>query len=243
MLNHWKAATSTYCLKVKFPMEQGVGEIKEDQVLARECYQAVLASKENHTWIIEDKTPEIVEKLETIELVEGDPAKTTQVGTSLNPKTKEEIIGFLKDNLDVFAWSHKDMPGIPANIIQHRLNVNLGKKPVQHRRRVFAPERNKAVMDEMNKLLAANFIREVFYPKWLTNVVMVKKANGKWRMCVDFTDLNNAFPKDSFPLPRIDQLVDSTAEHKLLTFMDAFSRYNQIQMAEEDQEKTTFITS
>lgn len=98
-------------------------------------------------------------------------------------------------------------------------------------------------MDEVNKLLAANFIREVHYPEWLANVVMVKKANRKWRMCVDFTDLNQACPKDSFPLPRIDQLVDSTAGHKLLTFMDAFSRYNQVQMAEEDQEKTAFITS
>ena len=86
----------------------------------------------------------------------------------------------------------------------------------------------------MNKLLAANFIREVYYLKWLANVVMVKKENGKWRMCVDFMDLNNAYPKDSFLLPRIYQLVDSTARHKLLTFMDAFSRYNQIQMAEED---------
>ena len=76
-------------------------------------------------------------------------------------------------------------------------------------------------MDEMNKLLAAKFIRVVYYPEWLANVVMVKKANGKWRMCVDFTDLNQAYPKDSFLLPRIDQLVDSTVGHKLLTFMDA----------------------
>ena len=98
-------------------------------------------------------------------------------------------------------------------------------------------------MDEVNKLLAANFIREVHYPEWLANVIMVKKANGKWRMCVNFTDLNNACPKDSFPLPRINQLVDSTARHKLLTFMDASFGYNQIQMAEEDQEKTDFITS
>ena len=98
-------------------------------------------------------------------------------------------------------------------------------------------------MDEVNKLLVANFIREVHYPEWLANVVMVKKANGKWRMCVDFTDLNQACPKDNFPLPRIDQLVDSTVGHKLLTFMDTFSGYNQIQMAEKDQEKTAFITS
>ena len=98
-------------------------------------------------------------------------------------------------------------------------------------------------MDEVNKLLAANFIREVYYPEWLANIVMVKKANGKWRMCVDFMDLNNACAKDNFPLPRIDQLVDSTAGHKLLTFMDTFFGYNQIQIAEEDQEKTAFITS
>ena len=98
-------------------------------------------------------------------------------------------------------------------------------------------------MDEVNKLLLANFFREVYYPEWLANIVMVKKANGKWRICVDFTDLNNACAKDSFPLPRINQLVDSMAGHKLLTFMDTFSEYNQIQMAEDDQEKTTFITS
>ena len=74
-------------------------------------------------------------------------------------------------------------------------------------------------------------------------MVMVKKANGKWRMCVDFTNLNKAFPKDSYPLPHIDQLVDSTASHQLLSFMDAFSRYNQIKMHDSDQEKMSFITS
>ena len=83
----------------------------------------------------------------------------------------------------------------------------------------------------------------MYYPNWLANVILVKKANGKWRMCVDFTNLNKACSKDSFPLPMIDQLMDSTAGHKLLTFMDTFSGYNQIKMAEEDQEKTAFITS
>ena len=94
----------------------------------------------------------------------------------------------------------------------------------------------------MKKLLAAKFIREVHYPVWSANVVMVKKANGKWRICIDYTDLNKACPKDSFPLPKIDQLVDATSGHKLLSFMDAFSGYNQIRMAPEDEERTTFIT-
>ena len=87
-------------------------------------------------------------------------------------------------------------------------------------------------MEEVDKLLSANFIQEVYYPEWLANVDMVNKSNGKWRMYVDFTDLNKACPKDSFPLPRIDQLVDSITGHELLNFMDAFSGYNQIMMDE-----------
>ena len=99
-------------------------------------------------------------------------------------------------------------------------------------------ECDKAIVDEVRKLQEADFIREVYYPDWLTNVVMVKKANGKWKICVDFTDLNKASPKDSYPLLRIDTLVDSTARHWLLSFMDAFSGYNQIKLDEPDQEKT-----
>ena len=118
------------------------------------------------------------------------------------------------------------MPGLSPKIIQHKLNMNPERKPVQQRRKAFAPERDQAVIEEVTKLLTIGFIHEVYYPDWLTNVVLVKKENGKWRMCVDFTDLNKACPKDSFPLPRIDQLVDSTAGHKLLTFMVAFSGYN-----------------
>jgi len=135
------------------------------------------------------------------------------------------MISFLRANQDVFAWKHEDVPEIDRKIIQLRLNVNPECKPVQKKQRIFAPECNKAVTEEVEKLLEVDFIREVFYPNWLANVVMVKKSNGKWRMCVDFTDLNKACLKDSFPLPRIDQLVDSTAGHKLLSFMDAFSRF------------------
>ena len=92
-------------------------------------------------------------------------------------------------------------------------------------------------------MTVVKFIWEVYYPGWLTNVVMVKKANGKWRMCVNFTDLNKACPKDSYPLPRIDQLVDTIMGHKLLSFMDAFSGYNQIRMDEANQKNTSFVTS
>ena len=135
------------------------------------------------------------------------------------------------------------MLGFDRKIIQYCLNVNLECKPVQPKRRIFASKRNKVVTEEVEKLVEANFMKEVFYPDWLANMVMVKKSNDKWRMCVDFTDLNKAYPKDSFSLPRIDQLVDSTIGHKLLSFMDAFSGYNHILMDEDNQKKTSFITN
>ena len=135
------------------------------------------------------------------------------------------------------------MGGIDPTIITHRLNTNPSFKPVKQKRRSFAPERQKAINEEVGKLLQAGAIREVDYPEWLANVVLVKKANGKWRLCIDFTDINKACPKDSFPLPRINLIVDATAGHELLSFMDAFSSYNQISMDPNDQEKTSFVTA
>ena len=132
-LNHWKAETSIYFLKVKFPIENGVGKVKGDQVLAKECYQAVLATKENHTWMIEEKEEERVEALETVELGDGEPTKTMRIGTTLSDQMKRRLVQFLKGNLDVFVWSHEDMPSIATEVIQLHLNVDPEKKPVQQR--------------------------------------------------------------------------------------------------------------
>ena len=134
------------------------------------------------------------------------------------------------------------MDGIDLTVITHRLNVSPSFKPVKQKRRSFAPERHKAINEEVGKLLQENAIREVEYPEWLANVVLVKKANGKWRLCIDFTDINRACLKDNFPLPRIDLIVDATSSHELLSFMDAFSGYNLISMDPNDQEKTSFVT-
>uniref|UniRef100_A0A2N9J3T5 Uncharacterized protein n=1 Tax=Fagus sylvatica TaxID=28930 RepID=A0A2N9J3T5_FAGSY len=192
--------------------------MRGDQAMARECYLTSVDTEKAHQTLMVEGRRNIVEPLEVmgdIALVTGDDKKTTMIRTTLSKEIRAELINFLKANADVFAWT---------------------------KRRVFAPERNVAVMEEVEKLLMTRFIREVYYPEWLANVVMVKKSSGKWRMCVDFTDLNKACPKDSYPLPRIDQLVDSTiVGHKLLSFMDTFSSYNQ--MDEADQEKTAFITS
>ena len=120
--------------------------------------------------------------------------------------------------------------------------MSLSHKPVHQKKRVFTLKRDNSIKEKVQKLVTAEFVCKVYYPNWLANVVMVKKANGKWRMCVDFTDLNKACPKDSFPLPHINQLVDSTIGHQLLSFMDAFLGYIQIKMNEVDQGKTSFIT-
>ena len=110
-----------------------MGEVKGDQVLARECYQAVLAAKENHMWIIEGKEENKMEALETVELTEGEASRTTKIGTTLSPEMRTRLIQFLKENLNVFAWSHEDMSGIAPRVIQPKLNVNLKWKPVQQR--------------------------------------------------------------------------------------------------------------
>nr|CAN65076.1 hypothetical protein VITISV_028912 [Vitis vinifera] len=133
------------------------------------------------------------------------------------------------------------MKGIYPSIISHKLNVLPTARPVRQRVR-FHPDRQKVIRDEIDKLLETGFIREVEYPDWLANVVVVPKKEGKWRVCVDYTNLNNACPKDSFPLPRIDKIVDSTTGQGMLSFLDAFSGYHQIPMSPADEEKTTFIT-
>ena len=151
--------------------------------------------------------------LEDIPLEKGNPEKFTRVGTSMEEKTKQDLIQFLRKSIDIFAWSHEDMPRIDPSFITHRLNVYSFSKPVCQKKRVFAHERDNAIKEEVRKLTTTEFIREVYYPDWLANVVLVKKANEKWRMCIDFTNLKKAYPKDSYPLPRIDQLVDSMIGH------------------------------
>ena len=177
---------------------------------------------------------EPTEVLEDIPLEEGNLEKFTRIGTSMEEKTKQDLVQFLRKSIDVFAWSHEDMPRIDPSVITHQLNVHPSSMPVRQKKRVFTPEWDNAIKEEVQKLTTAQFIRKVYYLNWLANVVMVKKANGKWRMCVDFIDLNKTCSKDSYPLPRIDHLVDSTAAYQPLSFMDAFLRCNQIKMDAED---------
>ena len=120
----------------------------------------------------------------------------------------------------------EDIGGIDPEVITHKLNTSPSFKAVKQKRRSFTPKRQKAINEEVGKLLQADAIREVESPEWLANIVLVKKANGKWQLCIYFIDINRVCPKDSFPLPRIDLIVDAITCHELLSFMDAFSGYN-----------------
>ncbi|GAU45958.1 hypothetical protein TSUD_301670 [Trifolium subterraneum] len=171
-----------------------------------------------------------------------DPSKGVKIGADLPDLVKRQLKACLRENAELFAWSAAEMPGIDPEVACHQLTIDPRASAVVQRRRKQSSEKAEAARKALKDLLEANFIAEAQYTTWLSNVVLVKKFNGKWRMCVDYTDLNRACPKDAYPLPNIDKLVDNSSGFKLLSFMDAYSGYNQIKMAEIDKKKTAFMT-
>ncbi|KAM2668007.1 hypothetical protein EV2_019632 [Malus domestica] len=175
---------------------------------------------------------QLAEELEKVSISKDYPDRMVKIGTTLSPPIQLALISFLQENIEVFAWSYEDMPGISPDIICHRLSIDPKTKPVRQKRKSYDAERYEAMKAEVEKLKGISFVREVNYLTWVANVVLVKKnptkeslllQNVLWRMCVDYTDLNKGCPKDSFPLPLIDRLIDSTAGYELLSFMDAYS--------------------
>jgi hypothetical protein len=152
------------------------------------------------------------------------------------------LIRFLFNNKDVFAWSANDLCGVNRDVTEHSLNVDPSFRPRKQRLWKMSDDKAEGARNKVKRLLSVGVIREVKYPEWLANTVMVKKANGKWRMCIDFTDLNKACQKDEFPLPRIDSLVDAAASSEIMSLLDCYSGYHQIWMKKEDEPKTSFIT-
>ena len=142
-----------------------------------------------------------------------DPEKLFQVGSELPPQEKEELIDFLRENEDVFAWDAYEALGVDPDFICHHLNINPSVTPKKQPPRDPSKEHANAVRNEVMKLKKAGAIKEVFYPEWLANIVVVKKKTGKWQVCVDFTNLKKTCLKDSFPMSRIDRLVDAIAGH------------------------------
>ena len=168
--------------------------------------------------------------------------QVTKLGSQLSPEEEKLVTDVICKNKDLFSWTTVDMPNIHLEAMSHKLAIFKEARTVAQKKRKMGEERRQVVESEVKKLLEAGFIREVKYTMWLANMVMVKKSSGKWRMCTDFTDLNKAYPKGAYPLPSIDRLIDGASDHKVLSFLDAYSRDNQIPMYAPDRTKTTFIT-
>ena len=175
-------------------------------------------------------------------VIGDDPERFFHVGVRLPLQEKEQLVELLRRNVVVFAWDAYEALGLDPKFICHHLNVNPSVTPKRQPPQRPSNEHVEAIKSEITKLKQAGAIKEVFYPQWLANTVVLKKKTGKLWVCVDFTDLNKACPKDPFPMPRIDQLVDATVGHPRMNFLDAFQGYHQIPLATDDQEKTTFVT-
>jgi hypothetical protein len=164
------------------------------------------------------------------------------LGSQLSDEQEKTLLTFLFNNKDVFAWSANELCGVNRDVIEHSFNVDPAIRPRKQKLQKMSDNKAAGARNKVKRLLSAGVIREVTYPEWLANTVMVKKANGKWRMCIDFTDLNKACPKDEFSLPRIDSLMDAAATIELIRLLDCYSGYHQIWMKKEDEPNTIFIT-
>jgi hypothetical protein len=150
------------------------------------------------------------------------------------------MIALLKEYADCFAWDYTEMPGLHRSIVEHRLPLKNGFRPFRQRARQMKAEVLVEVKKEVEKMLEEGFIRPCRYATCISSVVPVQKKDGRWRVCVDFRDLNRATPKDEYPMPTVETLINAAAGHKILSFMDGNAGYNQIFMAPEDVNKTAF---
>jgi len=181
---------------------------------------------------------EPVEETTPLELPNG---HSINLGTRLNSNERAIITPVLVGNTDLFAWSAADLPGVDPLVASHKLSIYKEAHYISQKKCKLGEERRLAAKVEADKLLSVGFIEEAHFTTWLSNIVLVKKANGKWWMCVDYTHLNKACPRDAYPLPNIDRLVDGAAGNKVLSFLNAYSGYNEIPMAASDMNKTAFI--
>ncbi|XP_073127795.1 uncharacterized protein [Henckelia pumila] len=251
------AVASALHQKIKFPVGNEVGEVEGDQIIARKCYveevriEQKVARTDNvgrpglsvmeKVNLIEDTSVTTEEEIE--EIMISPPSGVVKIAHTLETRLKQSLLECLEKNKDVFAWSVSDLTGVHREVAEHKLNIIKSCRPIIQKKRHFGPEKDAVIKEQVDELLRAGHIEEIYFPTWLSNIVQVPKSSGKWRMCVDFWDLNKAFPKDCYPLPRIDQLVDSTAGHELLCFLDAYQGYHQIPLAREDKDKVSFVTS
>ncbi|GKV11423.1 hypothetical protein SLEP1_g22684 [Rubroshorea leprosula] len=228
-------------LCMKFPTLMGIATLRGNEEVARHCYiTSVTQPQKGKDQTTKANPKRILDNRCGRSTDDRDPTRKTQIGTRLSPNERTKLIAFLRENNDVFAWISADMSRIPTLVYQHKLSTNPLKKPVAQKRRLFRGERLTVIKEEVEKLLQVGFVRWVDYCEWVANLVLVKKANGKWRMCIDYTNLNDACPKDCYPMPNIDKLVEPASGNERLSLLDAYSGYHQVPMTHEDVDKISF---
>jgi hypothetical protein len=193
-----------------------------------------------------EKDPRAPEKmrpqdpLEEVDLGENGDKRPTYISANIDKELKSEVISLLKEFKDCFAWDYNEMPGLSRDLVELKLPIKAGRKPVKQTPRRFAPKIMAKIKAEIERLLKSKFIQTARYVEWLANIVPVIKKNGSLRVCIDFRDLNVATPKDEYAMPVAEMLVDSAAGFEYLSMLDGYAGYNQIFIAEEDVPKTAF---
>ncbi|XP_024016338.1 uncharacterized protein LOC112089815 [Eutrema salsugineum] len=225
-INAMRAVPSTYHLCLRFPTAAGIKTIWGNQKESRMCCLAEHKLKNPIAESHETRAESVCDAVDSVCIDEARPERCVEIGAKLEEPLRSKLLSLLKENINTFAWTAEDIPGISIDVTCHELNVDPTFKPIKQKRRKLGPERAKAVNDKVERLLKVGSIADAKYPDCLANPVVVKKKNGKWRLSST----------------HIDRLVEATAGNRLLTFMDAFSGYNQILMHPDDREKTAFIT-
>jgi hypothetical protein len=250
-LNAFEAILHPAYLCMKIPSEQGPIAVPGSQEAARRAEGSWTDSKAIHNideaesyqqYKHKREKPASADQPKPMLLCEDIAYQKVLLGSQLSGEQEKTLLRFLFNNKYVFAWTANDLYGVNRDVIEHSLNVDPSFRPRKQRHWKMSDDKSEGARNEVKRFLSAGVIREVTYPEWLANTVMVKKANGKWRMCIDFIDLNKACPKDEFPLPRIDSHVDAAASSELMSLLDCYSGYHQIWMKKEDEPNTSFIT-
>eukprot|EP00253_Pinus_taeda_P024641 PITA_24641 len=173
-------------------------------------------------------------------IVEIEAGKTLNINSNLTSEQKMKLIHVLRKYKEAFSWDYPDMKGIDPQLCTHHIYIEKDARPVRQPQRRLNPHLKDVVKAKLQKILDVNFIYPISDSKWVSLLVVVPKKNGKWRICVDYRELNKATQKDHFPLPFIDQVLDTLPGNKFFSLLDGFNGYNQIQVGPEDQDKTTF---
>ncbi|XP_075515774.1 uncharacterized protein LOC142550586 [Primulina tabacum] len=242
-MNELRAVASTYHQKIKFSVGIRVGEVLGDQPSSRKFYveavqvdQKKARREEKGASGGEEEEERIIDVMHEVRV---HTVEKGEVQFMVEEEQKVVVIGPGKEirvALDIDLLT-RELIGISPQVDEHHLSILPGSQLMKQKKRHFGPEKDKVIDEQVLDLLQAGHIREIQFPTWISNVVLVPKATGKCKMCVDFRYLNKACAKDHYPLPRIDQLVESTSEYELLSFMDAYKGYHQIPLAKNDQDK------